>query len=115
VNSLEVTDHNLLEIGDDVVVGGGVHLSGHTVEEGVLKTAPVRLERGVTVGVGSVINIGVVAGTGSEIGALSYVPKFSMLEPGCAYAGVPIHKIREKDDLIDPPTITRQQRGSSVA
>jgi acetyltransferase-like isoleucine patch superfamily enzyme len=92
------------------VVGGGVHVSGHTVEEGVLKTAPVRLERGVTVGVGSVINIGVVAGAGSEIGALSYVPKFSMLEPGCAYAGVPVRKIREKDGLVDAPSITPPRR-----
>jgi acetyltransferase-like isoleucine patch superfamily enzyme len=114
VNSLEVTDHNLIELGDDVVVGGGVHLSGHTVEEGVLKTAPVRLERGVTVGVGSVVNIGCVAGSGSEIGALSYVPKFSILESGCAYAGVPIHKIRLKHRLVDP-TIGRPRTGSSVA
>jgi len=34
INSLAVNDHNLLEFGDRVVVGGGVHLSGHTVEDG---------------------------------------------------------------------------------
>ena len=38
VNSLAVADYNLLEFGDDVVIGDGVHLSGHTVEHGVLKT-----------------------------------------------------------------------------
>ena len=45
VNSLDVTDHCLLEFGDDVVIGAGVHLSGHTVERGLVRTAPVRLGR----------------------------------------------------------------------
>ena len=93
VNSLEVTDHNLLDFGDDVVVGGDVHLSGHTVEGGVLKTAPVRLGRGVTVGVGSVVGIGVVAGDRCRIGALSLVPKFAELEEGAVYVGIPVRKM----------------------
>src|SRR3989304_1154623 len=89
VNSLEVTDHNLLDFGDDVVVGGDAHLSGHTVEGGVLKTAPVRLGRGVTGGVGSVVGIGVVAGDRCRIGALSLVPKFAELGEGGGCGGVP--------------------------
>jgi len=93
VNSLEVTDHNLLDFGDDVVVGGGAHLSGHTVEGGVLKTAPVRLGRGVTVGVGSVVGIGVVAPDRCQIGALSLVPKFAKLEEGVVYVGIPVKKM----------------------
>jgi acetyltransferase-like isoleucine patch superfamily enzyme len=93
VNSVDVTDHNLLDFADDVVLGGSVHLSGHTVEGGVLKTAPVRLGRGVTVGVGSVVGIGVVAGDGCQIGALSLVPKFAELEAGAVYVGCPVRKI----------------------
>jgi hypothetical protein len=38
-----VSDYNLIECGDDVVIGGAVHLSGHTVEAGVVKTARIRL------------------------------------------------------------------------
>ncbi len=93
VNSVDVTDHNLLDFADDVVLGGSVHLSGHTVEGGVLKTAPVRLGRGVTVGVGSVVGIGVVAGDGCQIGAMSLVPKFAELEAGAVYVGCPVRKI----------------------
>jgi serine acetyltransferase len=89
VNSLEVTDYNLIECGDDVVIGGGVHLSGHTVEAGVLKTARVRIGSGVTVGVGSIIEIGVEIGASSQIGALTFVPKHTRLPGGCTYAGVP--------------------------
>ena len=74
VNSLAVADYNLLDFGDDVVIGDGVHLSGHTIEGGVLKTARVRLGRRVTIGVGSIVGIGVDAGEGCQVGALSLVP-----------------------------------------
>jgi len=62
VNSLSVTDHNLLEFGDDVVIGEGAHVSGHTIEGGRLKTAPVRLGSQVTIGLQSIVGIGVEAG-----------------------------------------------------
>lgn len=95
VNSLGVTDHNLLELGDDVVIGGDAHVSGHTVESGIVKTAKVRLRRGVTVGVGSVIGIGVEAGEGCQIGALSLVPKFMKLAAHRIYAGIPVREIAD--------------------
>ena len=93
VNSLFVSDHNLLEFGDDVVIGSEVHLSGHTVEGGVLRTARVRLGRGVTIGLGSVINIDVTIGDGCQVGALSLVPKHTMLEPHETYAGIPVRRL----------------------
>jgi acetyltransferase-like isoleucine patch superfamily enzyme len=89
VNSLDVSDYNLIECGDDVVIGGGVHVSGHTVEAGVLKTARVRIGRNVTIGLGSVIEIGVEIGPDAQVGALSFVPKYTRLEGGCVYAGAP--------------------------
>lgn len=94
VNSLSISDHNLLEFGDDVVIGDDVHLSAHTVEGGVVKTAAVRLGRGVTIGLGSVVDIGVEVGEGGQVGALSLVPKYTKIEPGSVYAGVPVRRIR---------------------
>lgn len=93
VNSLEVMDHNLLEFGDGVVIGANVHISGHTVEAGVVKTAPVRLGRGVTVGLSSVIGIGVEVGDGGQVGALSLVPKHRRLEGGTVWAGIPVQPL----------------------
>jgi len=93
VNSLFVSDHNLLEFGDDVVIGSDVHLSGHTVEGGVVKTAHVRLGRDVTIGLGSIIDIGVTVGDGCQVGALSLVPKHTTLDPGAVYAGIPVRRI----------------------
>ena len=93
INSLSISDHNLLEMGDGVVIGEGVHLSGHTVEGGVVKTGYVRLGRGVTVGLGSMVGIGVEAGDRCQIGALSVVPKNTKLEAAAIYAGVPVRRI----------------------
>jgi acetyltransferase-like isoleucine patch superfamily enzyme len=93
VNSLFVSDHNLLEFGDDVVIGSDVHMSGHTVEAGVVKTARVRLGQNVTIGLGAVIDIGVTVGDGCQVGALSLVPKHTTLEPGGVYAGIPVRRI----------------------
>ena len=93
VNSVTLSDHNLIECGDDVVIGAGVYLSGHTVERGVVKTAPVRLGAGVTIGVGSVIGIGVEIGARTQVGALSVVPKHRTLEPDAVYGGVPVRRL----------------------
>lgn len=95
VNSLAVSDHNQLEFGDGVVVGDGAHVSGHTIEGGLLKTAPVRLGNRVTVGLGSVVGIGVTAGDDAQIGALSLVPKFTTLDPRTVYAGIPVRSIAQ--------------------
>ena len=93
INSLSISDHNMLEFGDGVVIGESVHLSGHTVEGGVVKTGPVRLARFVTVGLGSMVGIGVEAGEKCQIGALSVVPKHSTLDAGAIYAGAPVKKL----------------------
>ena len=94
VNSLGVSDYNLLEFGDDVVIGASVHLSGHTVEGGVVKTARVKLGDRVTIGIGSVIEIGVEIGPGAQIGAMSFVPKHAKLPGGIVYVGVPAEPIK---------------------
>jgi acetyltransferase-like isoleucine patch superfamily enzyme len=94
VNTLTISDHNLLEFGDDVVIGADVHLSGHTVEHGIVKTGRVCLGRNVTVGLGSVVEIDVRAGDGAQIGALSFVPKHTSLEGDVVYAGVPVEPLR---------------------
>jgi acetyltransferase-like isoleucine patch superfamily enzyme len=93
VNTLFLSDHNLLEFGDDVVIGSQVHLSGHTVERGILKTGRVALGDGVTIGVGSVVEIDVTAGPRCQIGALSFVPKHTTLPGDSVYAGAPVRRL----------------------
>lgn len=93
VNSLGVTDHCLLDFGDDVVIGSGVHLSGHTVERGVVRTALVRIGAGSTVGVNAHVEIGAEIGPRCQIGSLSMVPKFTILPGPGTYVGVPVRRL----------------------
>jgi acetyltransferase-like isoleucine patch superfamily enzyme len=93
INSLSISDHNMLEFGDGVVIGENVHLSGHTVEGGVVKTGPVKLGRFVTVGLGSMVGINVEAGEKCLIGAMSGVLKGTKLEAASVYVGMPVKKV----------------------
>src|SRR5688572_8187597 len=99
INSLVISDHNLLEIGDGVVIGSEVHMSGHTVEAGVVKTAGVRLGHDVTIGLGSVVDIGVTVGARSQVGALSLVPKYTTLDAEAVYAGSPVRRINSRSTI----------------
>jgi acetyltransferase-like isoleucine patch superfamily enzyme len=110
VNSLAVNDHNLLEFGDRVVIGDGVHLSGHTVERGIVRTAPVRLGDRVTIGLGTVVGIGVEAGPDCQVGALSLVPKFSRLKPDTTYVGAPVRELGRENEETSSGSV--QARGS---
>lgn len=93
VNSLGITDHCLLRLDDGVVVGAGAHLSGHTVERGAVRTDRIHLGAGTTVGVNSVVGIGVTTGPGCQIGALSFVPKHAILDPHTTYVGTPVRPV----------------------
>lgn len=93
VNTTSISDHNLLDFGDGVVIGADVHISGHTVERGLVKTGHVRLGRGVTIGLGTAVDIDVEAGDGCQVGALSFVPKHARLDAGAVYAGIPVAPI----------------------
>jgi len=97
VNSLGVTDHCNIELGDDVVIGAGVHMSAHTVERGVVHLAPVRVGSGSTIGINSHIQIGVEISDNCQVGSMSLVPKFSQLGPG-TWAGLPVQQLHPKSD-----------------
>ena len=108
INTLSIADHNLLELGDDVVIGADVHISGHTVEDGLLKTAGVRVGSRVTIGLGSAIDIDVDIGDGCQIGALTLVPKHTRLDPNAVYVGIPARKLSERaTDTLGPVAASR--------
>ncbi len=94
INTLLLSDHNLLTIGDNVVIGATVCLSGHTVEDGLLKTGRITIGNRVTIGLGSVIDIGVRVGDGAQIGALSLLTKHMSLDADTTYAGIPAAVLR---------------------
>ena len=98
VNSLGVTDHCNIELGDDVVIGAGVHLLAHTVERGVVLIAPVRVGSGSTIGINSHVQIGVDIGDSCQIGSMSLVPKFSQLRGPGTWVGLPVEKLAPDEE-----------------
>jgi len=94
VNTVYISDHNLLEVGDDVVIGADVHISGHTVEHGIVRTGRVRLGRGAMVGLATLVDIDTEIGDRCQVGALSVVPKHARLEGDATYAGIPVARLK---------------------
>lgn len=93
VNTLSIGDCSLLEIGDGSVIGSDVHVGGHWVERGSMRTGRVKLGRNVMIGNGSVVGIGVTIGDNVQVGALSVVPKGVSLEADGVYVGSPARRI----------------------
>lgn len=75
INSKNVADLSLLEIGDSSVIGGNATIIAHTFEQSGLKLKKVRIGKNVIVGLNSVIFPGVEIGDHAVIAAGAIVPK----------------------------------------
>ncbi len=113
INTAVVADQNLIEIGDDTVVGGDVTLVCHSAEGGRLVTAPVRIGRGVTIGLMAVVFPGCVIGDGAVISAGSVLSKGARVGPHEIWAGVPARRVgrrRPRASGADRETEPRGER-----
>ncbi len=96
INTGVIADQNLIEIGDDTVIGGDVTLVCHSAERGHLITAPVRIGSRVTVGLMAVVFPGCVIGDGAIIAAGAVLSKGTRVGPGEVWAGVPARRVGRK-------------------
>ncbi len=101
INTAIIGDSNLIEIGDDTVIGGDVTLIGHSAEHGNLVTAPVKIGSHVTVGLMAVIFPGVTIGDRAMIAANAILPKGTQVGPGEIWGGVPAKKLGERGKRAD--------------
>jgi acetyltransferase-like isoleucine patch superfamily enzyme len=85
INSKNVADHCLLEIGDHSVIGGNATVIGHSFEPKGLRLAKVKIGKNVIVGLNAVIMPGVVIGDGAVVAAGAVVPKGTVIEPRTIY------------------------------
>jgi len=88
-NTAVVADQNLIEVGDDSVVGGDVTLVCHAAEAGELVTAPVRIGRRVTIGLMAVVMPGCDIGDDAIVAAGAVLAKGTRVGPGERWGGVP--------------------------
>jgi non-ribosomal peptide synthetase-like protein len=103
INSCNLFDFDVLEIGDDSFVGGDAVVIGHAGERGILKIRPVRIGRGCTVGQSSVVFPGATMEERSVLGALSLLPKGRTLPARTTWGGNPLREIRSGAEVaVDP-------------
>lgn len=93
INTAIIGDSNLIEIGDDTVVGGDVTLVAHAAERGDLVSERVRIGARVTLGLMSVIFPGCEIGDGAVLAAGAILQKGVKVGPGEVWGGVPARRI----------------------
>ncbi len=94
VNTGGLADLSLLEIGDDVVIGGGTALICHGVERGLIRLAPTRIGNRVSIGLNTVIMPDCQIGDGASISPCSYLPKGTRIPPRGVWGGNPVRDLR---------------------
>lgn len=87
INSKNVQDLSLLEIGDNVIIGGNATVVCHSFEKGGLILKKVKIGKNVIIGLNSVIFPGVTIGDNSVIAAGAIVPKGTVVAANCTFFG----------------------------
>ena len=93
INTKVIGDANLIEVGDDSIIGGDVTLVCHAAEAGQLITAPVKIGSRVTIGLMAVIMPGCEIGDNAIIAAGAVLPKNTKVPPNTVWAGMPARQI----------------------
>ena len=94
INTAGLADLSLLEIGDNVLIGGGVALICHASERGFLRLAATKIGNNVSVGLGSVIMPDCEIGDGAAIAPCSFLPKGTKIPPRGVWGGNPVRDLR---------------------
>ncbi|PKB29373.1 non-ribosomal peptide synthetase-like protein [Pseudonocardia alni] len=88
VSTTYLTEYDLVEIGDDAVVGRDVSLQTHLFEDRVMKMSTVSVADGASVGDRAIVLYDAVVGAGARLDPLSLVMKGEHLPPGSRYRGI---------------------------
>jgi hypothetical protein len=99
INSKKCFDLSLLEIGDNVVIGGYSTLMCHSFERGRLILRKVKIGNNVVLGLNSVVMCGAQIGDGAFITAGAVLGKNKQVPAHSVYAGVPAEALRERREF----------------
>jgi non-ribosomal peptide synthetase-like protein len=104
INTCNMFDFDLIEIGDDTMIGGDSVVIGHVGEGDTLRLRPIRIGRRCTVGQSAVVFPGAVMEDGSVLGALSLLPKGRVLPAGTRWGGNPLVELDHRPEAGAPPS-----------
>jgi hypothetical protein len=69
INTSNISDPGLIELGDYVTIGGSAHIFAHYAQKGFLIVSPVKIERGAMVGLKASIMGDVIIGENASVAA----------------------------------------------
>lgn len=87
INSKNVHDISLLEIGDNAVIGGNATVIAHSFERGGLKLKKVKIGKNAIIGLNAVVLPGVEIGDNAVIAAGAVVPKDTQVPANTTFLG----------------------------
>lgn len=100
LQSIRISDFDLISIGNNSVIGFDAVLCAHSVEGNNLFRKRVRIGDNVVIGHYSILSPGVVIEDNVILGANSFVPKNTTLQAGRIYGGVPAREIGSTQILL---------------
>ncbi len=89
-----ISDPCMLEIGDNVMIGGRALITGHIGEDKLI-IKKTKIGKNCLIGGESFIMPGVVVEENVVIAAKSFVPKGKLLEKGKTYVGIPVKEVKK--------------------
>jgi non-ribosomal peptide synthetase-like protein len=96
INTGGLADLSLLEIGDNVLIGGGVALICHASERGYIRLEPTKIGNNVSIGISSIIFPGCEIGDGASIAPCSLLLKGTKVPPKGVWGGNPARDLRSE-------------------
>ena len=93
LDTTELTEFDLVQIGDDVAVNLDCTLQTHLFEDRVMKMAPVQIDRNCHLGAMSLVLYDTHLKEGASIGDLSLVMKGETIPANTSWIGIPIQKL----------------------
>nr|WP_062401980.1 hypothetical protein [Pseudonocardia sp. AL041005-10] len=84
-----ISEKTLVAIGDDTVLGAGVILQAHSMEDGVFKADHIRIGDGCVLGAGVFVHYDTVVGDGAVLAPDSFLMKGERVDAGGVWAGNP--------------------------
>ena len=103
VSTTYLTEFDLVDIGDDAVVGRDVSLQTHLFEDRVMKMSRVTVGAGATVGDRAIVLYDAVVGAGVRLEPLSLVMKGEHLPPGTRWRGITAQPVSDAAPPVPAP------------
>lgn len=89
INTLEFTETDLTEIGDDVALNSECIIQTHLYEDRIFKMSRIHIDDQCNIGTGSIVLYNTVMEKGSSLGSLSLLMKGEILPHHSYWVGIP--------------------------